>query len=263
MATPAARVKREPEPPNPDAIIRFYPNPLGIIRAYVESDFHRQLATEHERKVLLLAEEGADVRDATSLQRVEGRLVDVAEHRRTIEGWFKPVKDFAFKLHRMVCDRENEILRPLLAFENAAKANSQSFRREEERQRRDEEQRLQEAARRDEQERLQREAELLEQRGEPELALQVMEAALNTPAPVIAIASTLPQTRGVTYRANWKWRPIGGDTPQARARAEKMVPREFLCLDDRKLNAHAKAHGAGARIPGIEFYDAGSVSVRA
>jgi hypothetical protein len=28
-------------PPNPDAIVRFYPNPLDVIRAYVESDFHR------------------------------------------------------------------------------------------------------------------------------------------------------------------------------------------------------------------------------
>lgn len=258
-----ARARREPDPPDPGAIVRFYPNPLDIIRAYVESDFAEQLATEHARKVRVLADEGADVIDSVSLQRVEARLVDVAGHRKEIEGWFRPIKDFAYRLHRMVCDRENDVLKPLVAFERSAKDSALAFRREEDRKRIAEEQRLAEIARKAEEERLAREAELLEQRGEPELAAQVLEQAVNVPTPVIAIASSLPQTRGVTMRANWKWRPIGGDTPQSRARAEKLVPREYMCLDDKKLNAHAKAHGASARVPGIEFFDAGSVSVRA
>jgi hypothetical protein len=261
MATPA-RAKREPDPPNPDAIVRFYPNPVDVIRAYVESNFHRLLATEHERKVRLLADEGAEVSDAISLARVEARLVDVAEHRKTVEGWFKPITDFAYRLHQMICDRRSEVLRPLLAFEQLAKANAQAYRREDERKRREEEQRLQELARREEQERLAREAELLAQRGEHELAEQVLEAAVHAPAPVIVVSSTLAPTRGVTYRPNWKWRPIGGDTPQNRARAEKLVPRDLMELSDKKLNAYAKAHGASARVPGIEFYDAGSVAVR-
>jgi hypothetical protein len=154
------------------------------------------------------------------------------------------------------------VLQPLLAFEQLAKRNAQAFRREDERQRREEEQRLQELARREEQERLAREAELLNQRGETELADQVLEAAVHAPAPVIVVSSTLPPTKGVSYRPNWKWRPIGGDTPQNRARAERLVPRELLELSDRKLNAYAKAHGASARVPGIEFYDAGTVAVR-
>lgn len=262
MATAAARIKREPDPPNPDAIVRFYPNPIDIIRAYVESDFAQQLATEHERKVRLLAEEGATVTDAISLNRVELRLVDVATHRKEIEGWFKPIKDFAYRLHRAICDRESAVLRPLSAFEAAAKMNAQAFRRAEEQARRDEENRLAEIARREEQERLAREAELLEQRGEPELAAQVMEQAIHAPAPVFAIASQLSEVKGVSYRANYKWRPIGGDTPANRARAEKLLPREYLSLDEKKLNAFAKAHGASARLPGIEFYDAGTVSVR-
>lgn len=261
MATPA-RVKREPDPPNPDAIVRFYPNPTDVIRAYVESDFHRRLATEHERKVKLLAEEGAEVADGVSLARVEARLVDVAAHRKAIEAWFKPITDFAYRLHQMICSRRAEVLQPLTAFEDLAKANAQAFRREDERRRREEEQRLQELARREEQERLALEADLLNQRGETELADQVLEAAVHAPAPVVVVSSTLATTKGVSYRPNWRWRPIGGDTPQNRARAEKLVPRELLELSDRKLNAYAKAHGASARVPGIEFFDAGTVAVR-
>lgn len=261
MAT-VARHKHDPDPLTPDAIVRVYPNPVDIIRAYVESEFAQELATEHERKVRLITEEGALVTDAASYKRVGDRLKDVADHRKDVEAWFRPLTDLAFKLHRMVCDRRAAVIEPLLRFEAAGRENRLRLEREDARRRQEEEQRLQEAARREEQERLQREAEALEQRGEHDLAQQVLEQAVDAPAPVFAIASTLPATKGVSSRSNWKWRPIGGDTPQHRARAEKLVPREFLCLDDRKLTAFAKAHGASARIPGIEFYDAGTVVVR-
>jgi len=252
----------DPEAPDPVAIVHFYPNPLAVLRAYVESDFARELATEHERQVQALAAEGADVVDATSFARVGERLVDVATHRKQVEAWFEPITNWAFRMHRAICDRKNEVLKPLTAFEQLAKGNWDRFRREDEQKRRDEEARLAEIARKDEQTRLEREAALLEQRGETQLAAQVFEQAIATPAPVISITSALPKVKGLSPRENWKWRPIGGDTPENRARAEKLVPREYLELSDRKLTAMAKAHKGSLRIPGIEFYDAGSVSVR-
>src|SRR5207244_356557 len=168
----------------------------------------------------------------------------------------------AYKLHRMICNRETEVLRPLVTFEATAKGNWDRHRRAEEQKRRDEEARLAEEARRVEQDRLAKEAEQLHQRGETQLAEMVLEQAVAVPAPVIIVASSLPQVRGVTARANWQWRPVGGDTPANRARAVQLIPREFLCLDEKKLTAHAKAHQGTKRIPGIEFYDAGTVSVR-
>jgi hypothetical protein len=262
-ATATAKKPRAPEMPDPGAIVRFYPNPVDIVRQYVESDFARALATEHERKVAVITNEGAEVTDALSYARVGERLVDVAAHRKEIEAWFKPLKDWFYRAHRMVCDRENHVLQPLTAFESAGKANRLELEREDERRRREEEQRLAAEAQRQERERLANEAAQLEASGEHQLAQQVLEQAIDAPAPVFAIASSLPQTRGITSRENWKWRPLGGDTPAARARAVQLIPREYLCIDEKKLNAYAKAHGAGARIPGIQFYDAGSVSVRA
>ena len=248
--------------PDPVAIVRAYPNPTEVIRAYVDSEFHRELATEHEWKVALVTADGAAVTDAVSYQRVGERLVDVATHRKEVEAWFRPLKDWFYRAHRMVCDRESEVLAPLRRFETDAKNNRLRLEQEDARRRREEEQRLADEARRVEQERLQREAELLEQRGEPELAAQVLEEAVTVQAPVMTIASTLPVTRGISSRENWKWRPVGGDTPTNRARIEKLVPREFMELSEKKLNAFAKAHGASAKVPGIEFYDAGTISVR-
>lgn len=251
-----------PTMPDPVAIVRFYLDPSPIVREYVESDFAQRLALEHERKVAVLVEEGADVTDAISYQRVGDRLKDVAAHRKEVEAWFDPIVSFAYRLHAMICARKNEVLDPLLKYESAAKTNRLALEREDARRRREEEQRLAEIARREEQERLQREAELLELRNEPELAAQVLEQAVSAPPPVITIASSLPQTKGVGSRENWKWRPVGGVTRQARARAVQLVPRDYLDLNDRALTAHAKAHGNTKRIPGIEFYDAGTVTVR-
>jgi hypothetical protein len=102
----------------------------------------------------------------------------------------------------------------------------------------------------------------MQSRGEPEIAEQIMQQAIHTPAPAITIRTALPQTAGVSTRENWKWRPVGGDTPQARARALALLPRDFLEISEVKLNAYARAHKGGAKLPGIEFYDAGSVTVR-
>lgn len=261
-ASPAVRKPAAREMPDPGAIVRFYRNPSDILREYVESDFARELATEHERKVQVLAGERAVVDDSASFTRVGELLVDVARHRRDVEDWFKPITDWAFRLHRAITERKNHVLAPLLTFERTAKENAHAWQREEDRKRREEQQRLEEEARQREQERLAREAEQLAAQGEQALAEQILEQAVHTPAPVIALPSTVPDVKGMSFRDNWKWRPVGGDTPEARARAVSLVPREFLCLDEKKLNAYAKAHGASARIPGVQFYNAGSVSVR-
>lgn len=248
--------------PDPVAIVEAHPNPFAILREYVESASALKLATEHERRVRVLTAEGAEVSDPVSYAAVGERLKEAAAYRIEVERWFEPLVSFAHRLHKMICDRRTAVLAPLVAFERTAKANRLALERKEERERREREQALAEEARREEQARLEREAAHLEQRGEPELAAQVLEAAIVVAPPVIELARTLPKTAGVSTRANWRWRPLGGDTPEARARAERLVPREFLELSDRKLTAHAKANGASARVPGIEFYDAGSVVVR-
>jgi hypothetical protein len=265
MTTATKRSRRptvEAAIPEPEAIVRFFPDPSPLIHAYINSDFAQALAIEYERKVRLITEEGAAVTDPASYQRVGDRLKDVAHHRREIETWFDPLVALLYRFHRIICLRRSEVLDPLTAFENAARTNRLALERLEAQRRREEEQRLAAIAQQEERERLAREAEHLEARGEPELAAQVLEQAVHAPPPVITVASTLPATKGVTTRENWQWRPVGGNTREARARAVQLVPRQFLDLNDRALTAHAKAHGATVKVPGVEFFDAGTVVVR-
>lgn len=263
MSPRAARKAPEPELViEPAAIVRRFPDPTPVVREYVESEFAQQLATEYDRKVKLITDEGAAVTDAMEYARVGERLKDVAQLRKTIEAFFDLPVSWAYRLHSLLCARRAEVLAPLTTYESTAKVNRLALERADAARRQEEEQRLRELARQQEQERLAREASFLEETGEPELAAQVLEQAVATPAPVIVVASTLPQTKGVSSRENWKWRPAGGDTRAARARAVNMVPRQFLDLNDRALTAHAKAHGNTIKVPGIEFYDAGTVSVR-
>lgn len=255
--------RRSPAPaPDPAAIVRLYPNPLAVIQGYVETNFAQTLAIDHERTVAAITAEGAEVTDPASYQRVGERLVAVVAHRKAIEAWFHPLKDFAYRLHRMICQREAVVLAPLTVFEAAAKANRLRLEREDAQRQRTEELRLAEDARRAEQDRLAAEAQALEAHGEHALAAQVLEQAVAAPTPVVALSTALPQTKGLSSRPNYQWRPTGGDTPLARAQAVQLVPREFLQLNDRKLSAYAKAHGLSGSLPGIEIFDAGSVLVR-
>lgn len=249
---PAATSRKKPDPTPAD--------PLASLSHIVNGEFALSLGTEHERQIRVFVESTAiEVTDAASYQRVGENLKELAAIRKRVVDWFKPMKTMANQLHKMICSRENAILGPLEQLDQKARGNLVAFAQAEERRRRAEEQRLAQEAQRQEQERLQREAEELERRGEKQLAEAVLEQAVSTPAPVIALQSSTPEIAGIAVKENWTWRPIGNDP----VRALQLVPREFLCLDEKKLTAYAKAHKGSAKVPGIEFYDAGGVSVRA
>jgi hypothetical protein len=275
MARTAA-AKAEPKPRTAKAAIPA--DPLSTVSNFVHGGLAANLGTEHQRQIRLVIGESAEltdaakqrsaiaaiakVADAESYSRVGQLLIDVGKRRKEVETFFKPIKDLAYKLHRMICDRENDILRPVKLFEELASANWSRFEREEAQRKRDEEARLSEQARQQEQAHLLQEAENLANRGDVALAEAVRQQAETLPAPVISVADNLPEIQGLSSRENWTWRPVGGDTPENRARMRLMLPRDYMAEDEKKLLAYAKAHKASGRIPGIEIYDAGGVTRR-
>ena len=128
--------------PDPEAIVRAYPDPRELLRAYIDSNFARTLALEHERLVEEVTARGPEVTDADSYQDVGERLVEIVRHRRIVEDWFHPLRDLAFKVHRLICERQQAILAPLTTFEATAKANRLRLERAEAEARRLEEQRV-------------------------------------------------------------------------------------------------------------------------
>jgi hypothetical protein len=270
-----------------DVVVGEPVSPLALIERYAQEDlvlhsdeFLEMVAnvvakwgTEHERQIDLIVAKPTDCTDAVSYARLGDDLKEAAERQRLTETFFEPRKNIFHKVHAIVCGRENLMVKnKLLPWMGRAKASRLQLEQDDARRRRDEEQRLAEQARKDEQERLAREAEALHAAGHTELADQVLEHAVTVETPVIVLPSTLPQTAGIGSRRNWKWRAVGGDDPKRRAMAtdiiarwllnQKRAPAELLCLDDKKINALVKAHGNALQIPGIEIYDAGTVSVR-
>jgi hypothetical protein len=63
----------------------------------------------------------------------------------------------------------------------------------------------------------------------------------------------LPDTTkapGLAFRRVWKWRYLNDD----RARAEQLLPREYMCADEPKITRVVSAMKEATKIPGIQVY---------
>jgi hypothetical protein len=106
------------------------------------------------------------------------------------------------------------------------------------------------------------EAADLERQGDAALAESVVEAALAAPPPVVTVRSTVPKVAGVTISEKWTWRPVNGNAARAVELLAQTGNHAYLCLDETKLGQFARMHKGGARLPGLEFFDEGKVTVR-
>jgi hypothetical protein len=115
-----------------------------------------------------------------------------------------------------------------------------------------------EEAERDQQRRQQdqeAEANLLDAQGQHEMA----EALRSDPVDAVPITqpSSLPDV-GLTFREEWSWSPVGGDTPANRRRALSMLVRadfvQFVDFNDGALTAFAKRSKGTVKVPGIVFF---------
>lgn len=178
-----------------------------------------------------------------------GMRLKAAEKR--VVDFFKPLKDAAYKLHKEICGRETTALQPIRTTLAAIDASAGTWRKEQDRKRREEEARLQDEARKAEDARRLAEAASLEAAGHAQAAAIVLEQAVQAPAPSVVLQDTTPEIAGQSFVKVWKWRPIGGD----RAAAIRLVPREWLDLNDAAITGAVKHSKGMLRIPGIEIYE--------
>lgn len=170
----------------------------------------------------------------------------------------------AHTLHKSLITKRDKLIDPIVAFYKKLTGNATEFTREQERLRLAEEQRQREENQRiaDEQARQQREKEQIdaavtaETEGDTELAEQIIQAPQVVEAPYVAppvVRSTVPSIKGVSkVRKNWKCRVLD----------ESKVPREFLMVDQKKLDKYAEAMEAKGDVAGCEFYDAGNITIK-
>jgi hypothetical protein len=177
----------------------------------------------------------------------------VASRKKQVEEVFDPIVTKAHAAHKEAVAQKKKFMDPLLMAESTVKIKVSTFRTEEERKRRIEEQRLADEARKDAEERAILEAAQLEASGEHELADMVIQNQTEAPAPVVVLESSVPKQSGISGRTNWKYRIVD----------ESLVPREYLSIDPMKVGAVVRSQKGMTKIPGIEVYPESSVSVRA
>ncbi len=151
-----------------------------------------------------------------------------------------------------------EKYRPFLdALDKAKSLYENEIRRysaEQERIRREEQRRVDEAARK-EQQRLQAlaqaKADKAAAQGKAEKAQEIMENVRHVP---VAIVQTIvPKVAGMSMREVWKFRITD----------PKLIPREYLLVNETMLGKLATATRGAVPVPGVEFYTESQIANRA
>lgn len=193
--------------------------------------------------------------------KTEGEYVHAVEtlklakgYRQKVVDFFAPMKKRAYDAWKGVCATEAQFTTRLDGIEKTAKAALIAYQRREEEKRLAEQRRLQAEAderARKEAERLAARAEKAEQSGKAEKAEALREEAAGISAPVIQVASATPKIEGASVRKIWKARVIDSNR----------VPREFLVVNEKALDAFAKATKGAVPVAGVEFYEEANMAV--
>lgn len=197
--------------------------------------------------VLTVRSEGEYIHAVETLKLAKG-------YRQKVVDFFAPMKKRAYDSWKGICNTESQFTTRLDGIEKTAKSALITYQRREEEKRLAEQRRLQAEAderARKEAERLAARAEKAELSGKTEKAEVLREQAAEVVAPVIQVASATPKVEGASVRKIWRARVVD---PQ-------QVPREFLIVNEKALEAYAKATKGAVSVPGVEFYEESSLAV--
>jgi len=175
----------------------------------------------------------------TDLSKIKEKLKDLEERRKEITKPLDIAKASAMELFR----KPIELLTTARERINMAMS---AYKREQERIRQEQERKLQEMARKEED----RKRKILEERaakaeasGKAEKAEELRAKAEEVFIPAPIVQSTVVETKNKP-RQVWKYRVVD----------EKLVPREYLTIDDLKVGQVARATKGSLSIPGIEIF---------
>jgi hypothetical protein len=197
-----------------------------------------------------------EVIDPSSQEKASEVLLAIASMRKEIADTFKPMKDAAFKAHRVICEQERNFDAPLADVERNIKnrIGGYVYRQQQLAQQAEEEAREaervraeREATERSQQQALDQAIDM-ESRGFPEALLQEV---LANPAPVAPryvapapVAPAVAQVKGVSMREDWDFRLVDIN----------LIPREYLLVNEVAIRALGKSTKGRAKIAGVEFF---------
>lgn len=241
----------------------------------------RRLSTAAERMVARA--QAFQVTDAASYEQA-GLMIDQLKTQiRQVEGFFAPMADAARKTWQAITGKRASVTEPLIAAEKALSARYSAFRRAEEERAAAERREREKAAQEAERQRLQAEADAIareaaeakaaaaqaasadEARALEQQATQLTQEAAavrveaqTVEAPVLPVQSAIAHVKGPGVRANWQ-AEVSDLLALVKAVAAGQAPLECVIPNETYLRARAKADKGSAKIPGVRFWDAGSV----
>lgn len=168
-----------------------------------------------------------------------------------LEFW-KPLVENAHRAHKALCVRRDEMTKPVDGAIEVVDGKIGVYLKREEDRRAAAERDAREAALKAEQDRALAEASHLSELGLVAEANTVLEEAITAPAPAVIMPSSVPKIAGVSQRQTWHYRIMN----------EALIPREYLTVDNVKLNQVVRALKNQTKIPGIEVYPIAAAAMR-
>lgn len=185
-------------------------------------------------------------------------LKEIKKRGKAIQDYWKGPKQTAQAAHKAICDREKAMLAPLAEAEKIVKGSMVKYQAAVEKARREAEE---EAKRKqqEERERLLAEAVQAEKEGrtmDAAVGVAMAEMVEDMESPDVGVKAE--KVEGIGVKKTWK----------AKVVSERDVPAYVNGMEIRKidlsaLNALARMYKGSLKIPGIEFYEESSISVRA
>ena len=217
---------------------------------------------ELESRGLSLPDQAAAivVQDQPSLDRATEVLVAAVDYRRRVYELFSEPKRKQFEAHRAICNLETKMLAAAVRTESTLRPKIAGYLAEIERQKREEERRLQEEA--DERARAENLQAAIDAEGQGVSQQDVdaiLNAPVNTPRVVAAPAAVAP--KGISGRETWS-AVVDSIKDLCRAVVDGKVPPQAVSGNMKYLDARARADKGLLAIPGVRAIMEQGVSVR-
>lgn len=215
---------------------------------------HNVLGNDPTVVAIIPDRDALTVRAANLAIRDEAAYSEAASWLKSIKGFLKVIEDARVKvtgpLNAALKARNaeaKESAEPLLVAETKIKRAMISFSDEQDRQRREEQRRLNEAAAK-EQQRLQEIADRAAAKGHHGKAEQFEERAAAVMAPVAQTAA--PKVGGISIPKIWVFEVTDED----------LIPREYMVVDETRIRRVVTALRGDTKIPGVRVFEQKRVS---
>ena len=232
----------------------------------------------------MVARAKAFVVDSPASYEQAGRMIDaIKAKRKDVEGFFAPMAEKAHAAWKALTEKRRSLTDPLdeaaVALSVRYSEYSRRMREEAEAERRRQEKEAQERerarlkaeaeAREREAEEARRAAERADTREDAQQleamaetmhaeAAVIKQEAATVEAPVLPLTSPIDHVKGPTVAQNWQ-HEVADFEALIRAVVAGQVSTQALLPNDTYLRQRAKADKGTAKIPGVRFFDAGSV----